>query len=191
MYEKSQMHREAVERLACKASSTDIKVIMNAQSSIKQEFHRNMLFKLLQAIILGKQGRPLRRHNESAEAFQGNLYQLLLLQAEECPNMISWLQQRDYISPTIIDKIVKSMGQIILRGILNDIKSIQWLSIIADEATDISGTEQLSVSIWWVTKNYKVYEDILGAKELPNTNAATIQHEVNDILVRCTLPITQ
>ena len=163
MHEKSQMHCEAVERLACKASSVDLGVMMNAQSSTEQEFHKSMLFKLLRAIrFLGKQGLPLRGHNESAEAFQGNLYQLLLLQAEECPKMISWLQQRDYISPMITDEIVNSMGQMILRGILKDIKSVQWFSIIADEATDISGTEQLSLSIRWVSKNYEVHEDILG-----------------------------
>ena len=38
---------------------------------------------------------------------------------------------------TITDEIVNSMGQMILRGILKDIKSAQWFSIIADEATDI------------------------------------------------------
>ena len=70
VHEKSQMHHEAVERLACKASSVDLGVMMNAWSSADQEFHRNMLFKLLRAIrFLGKQGLPLRGHNESAEAF--------------------------------------------------------------------------------------------------------------------------
>ena len=53
-----------------------------------------MLFKLLRAIrFLAKQGLAFRGHNESAEAFQGNLYQLLLLQAEECPEMNVWLQK--------------------------------------------------------------------------------------------------
>ena len=79
----------------------------------------------------------------------------------------------------------------ILRGNLKDIKSVQWFSIIADNATDISGTEKLSLSIRWVSKSYEVYEDILGVKELPDTKAVTIYHEVNDILVRCTLSITQ
>lgn len=83
------------------------------------------------------------------------------------------------------------MGKMILRGILDDIKCVQWYGIIANEATDVSGTEQLSVSIRWVSKKYEVHEDILGVKELPNTKAATIRHEVNDILVRCSLSITQ
>ena len=67
---------------------------------------------------LAKQGLPLRRHNESAEVCQGNLYQLLLsVKAEECPSMKPWLQKREYISPAIVDEIA------------------QWYAIIADEAT--------------------------------------------------------
>ena len=60
------------------------------------------------------------------------------------------------------------MGQMILRSILDDIKSVQWYAIIADEATDVSGTEQLSVSIRWVSKSYEAHEDVLGIKELPD-----------------------
>jgi len=52
-----------------------------------------MLLKLLRTIkFLGKQGLAIRDHNESAEAFQGNLYQLLLLIAEDCPGMNEWLK---------------------------------------------------------------------------------------------------
>ena len=47
MHEKSEMHREAVERLAYKSSHVHIGNIMNAQSLYEQEFHRNMLFKLM------------------------------------------------------------------------------------------------------------------------------------------------
>ena len=67
MHEKSQMHREAIERLTCKDSIADIGIMMNTRSSIEQEFHRNMLFKLMRAVrFLGTQGLPLRGHNESA-----------------------------------------------------------------------------------------------------------------------------
>jgi len=70
--------------------------------------------------------------------------------------MISWLQKREYISPAILDELVKLMGKAILRSILDDIKNIQWYAIIADKATDVSGTEQMSVSIRWVSKDYEV-----------------------------------
>lgn len=71
MHEKSEMHREAVERLACKASHVHIGNMINAQSLFEQEFHRSMLFKLMRAVkYLGKQGLPLRGHNASSEACQ-------------------------------------------------------------------------------------------------------------------------
>ena len=50
-----------------------------------------MLLKLPHTIkFLGKQDLAIRGHNESLEAFQGNLYQLLLLQAE---NVSTYHQQ--------------------------------------------------------------------------------------------------
>ena len=66
--------------------------------------------------------------------------------------MKPWLQKREYISPAIVDEIINLMGQNILRGIISDVKGAQWYAIIADEATDVSGTEQLSVSLRWVDK---------------------------------------
>ena len=45
------------------------------------------------------------------------------------------------------------MGQSILRSLLANIKNVtgpSWFSVIADEATDICGTEQLNLSIRWV-----------------------------------------
>ena len=43
---------------------------------------------------------------EDAESFSGNLYQLLLLQAKDCPEMISWINWREYISPEIVNDII-------------------------------------------------------------------------------------
>ena len=63
MHEKSEMHCEAVERLAYKSSRVHIGNIMNAQSLYEQEFHRSMLIKLMRAVkYLGKQGFPLSGH---------------------------------------------------------------------------------------------------------------------------------
>ena len=73
--------------------------MMNAKSSIEQEFNKSVLLKIMQAArFLGKQGLPLRGHNESTEVFQGKVCQLLLLQAEKCPSMT----EEEYISPAII-----------------------------------------------------------------------------------------
>ena len=49
-HEKSEMHLEAIERLAAKASSLHIGVQLNTQYAAEQKFHKTMLLKLLEAV---------------------------------------------------------------------------------------------------------------------------------------------
>ena len=123
-HECSNMHKEATEKLAAKARGVGIDAQLNTQLRNDQEHHRKMLMKLLQAIqYLSRQGLPLRAHREDTESFNGNLYRLLLLQAKNCPEMISWLHQKEYISPEIVNELITSMGQCVLRNILADVST--------------------------------------------------------------------
>ena len=64
-------------------------------------------------------------------------------------------------------------------------------SILTDEVTDISRHEQMPLSIRWVDGNYAVHEDTLGLIQLPNTKSVTIFQAIKDILIRCSLPLSQ
>ena len=66
-----------------------------------------------------------------------------------------------------------------------------WFSILADEATDISHHEQMSLSIRWVDEYYTMHEDTLGLFELPDTKSKTIFCAIKDILIGCSLPLAQ
>jgi len=79
----------------------------------------------------------------------------------------------------------------VLRQILQLIRSSMWFSIIGDEATDVSRNEQLSLSIRWVDDSYQIYEEPIGLMQLPNTKAQTIYSLIKDILIRCSLPLSQ
>ena len=105
--------------------------------------------------------------------------------------MRQWLQQKEYIPPVIINEMVLLMGQTILKEIIANVKDNLWYSLIADEATDVSHTEQLSITIRWVDKEYQVHEDMLGLKELRDTKATTIHYEIKHVLIRCSLPVSQ
>ena len=149
-HECSIMHQEAVMKLAATNTSTGIDVQLSTQLESEQKYHRHhMLMKLLRTIkFLARQGLPFRGHREDIETTpDGNFLQLLLFQAEECPELDSWIRRKEYISPDIVTEIIMMMGNTILRSILNDIKNAMWYSIIADEATDVSHHEQLSLSI--------------------------------------------
>ena len=72
-----------------------------------------------------------------------------------------------------------------------NIKSALFFSIIVDEATDISRCEQLSLSIRWADNDYQIYEDPIGLVQLPDTKAQTIFSVIKDLLIRCSLPLSQ
>jgi len=78
-----------------------------------------MFMKLLHAIqFLSRQGLPFHAHKEDTVSFSGYLYQLLLFQAEDYPEMIPLLHRKDYISPEIVNEIISAMGKCVLCNIL-------------------------------------------------------------------------
>ncbi len=84
----------------------------------------------------------MRGCHEDLASLDSNLYKLLLLRAEDCPEMKTWIYRRkEYTSPEIVNEILALMGNTVLRSIVSDIQSSSWFSIIADEATDISRNE--------------------------------------------------
>ena len=83
------------------------------------------------------------------------------------------------------------MGNTILREILGFIRTSMWFSIIADEATDVSRNEQMSLTIRWIDDKYQIYEEPIGLVQLPNTKAQTIYSVIKDLLIRCSLPLSQ
>ena len=148
-HEKSAMNSEVVMKLAAiKNKSCGIGAQLSSQLLTDQRYHQEMLMKLLGSIkYLARQRLPLRGHREDSKFFQGNLYQLLLLQASDCPEMKTWLQKREYISSEIVNEIITIMEQQLLRKLLSDIRCSLGYSILADEASDVSHYEQLSLSI--------------------------------------------
>lgn len=55
------------------------------------------------------------------------------------------------MSPDIQNKIIEICGPLIQRNILSRINQAECFSIIGDETLDVSGKEQLSVCIRYVT----------------------------------------
>ena len=48
------------------------------------------------------------------------------------------------------------MRHAILRNILTDFREAQWFSVIADETSDVSNREQLSICIRWVDDKFSI-----------------------------------
>ena len=87
--------------------------------------------------------------------------------------------------------LITMPGQSVLRQILTEIKCSLWFSLIADEASDLSHNEHVSVTIRWTDGNYDIHKDTLRLIQLPNTKAQTIFGVLKDVLIQCSLPISQ
>ena len=87
--------------------------------------------------LLLRQGLPIRGHIDVT----GNLYQPMKCRCEDVPQLCWSLENKDYQSPEIANELINSMAKEVLRGLVFDINSVRYFSLIADETTDMSGKE--------------------------------------------------
>ena len=48
----------------------------------------------------------------------------------------------------------------------------------------------MCIAIWWVDSSFAIHEAALGLVQLPDTKALTLFGVISDVLMRCSLPIT-
>ena len=81
------------------------------------------------------------------------------------------------------------MGDHVLRVMLSEIRSCMFFAIQVVEATDVASNEQMCVSVRWISKEYEIFEEPIGLVKLTKTGAATIFAALEDLLLRCILPV--
>ena len=121
----------------------------------------------------------IRGHNET----EGNLFQLLLLRREECPDIQQWIESRRYLSSDMINEIVGL--------ILYEMRGLIRYAMIADEALDNSNKEQLCITIRWVDDAFDIHEDPVELIDVPKTDSDTLTTLIKDCLLRFSLPLSQ
>ena len=88
------------------------------------------------------------------------------------------------------NELLNLMGAQVLRKKLDTVRERRFYSMMADEGTDVSNAEQLSFCVRSVDGNLNVDEDFLGFYELDSIRSATIVKAIKDILLRCSLNLT-
>ena len=89
--------------------------------------------------------------------------------------MLKWLESQEdkYTSHEIQNEIISIMASNVIRNLVADIPG-GFFALIADEYTDKSNEEQLTICIRWIDKHLEVSEDFLGFLKIPVTGAETI-----------------
>lgn len=172
-------------------------MLRSAHAQQKAE-NRKMLMIILSSIrFLGRQGLALRgRHKTDSENIEqrgeldSNFFQVLKTRSEDNPELKKWLQrsQDKFTSPDIQNEVLRLMALHILRDITSQLSG-KWFTIMVDETTDLSNTEQLVLCIRYVDDCLNVHEEPVGLYSLESTTANSIMMTIQDILLRMNLRI--
>ena len=109
------------------------------------------------------------------------------MRAKADPTLRKWINKTydRHITPQAQNKLLKLLASKLLRKIATDIRSSGCYSILADEATYVSNTQQLVTCIRWVTEGLLVEEDFIRLMLLNKESAAAIK----DVILRMGLSI--
>ena len=191
-HESSACHREAVEVVIRLPSTTKhIGVLLSEQYAREMAKSRRMLLKILNSIrFLARQVLLLWGHCDNSD---GNLYQLLKLQAGEDHELLGWLQRRvnKYTSPEIQNDLIKVMAMYVIRNISEKLQKSPFVTIMVDETTDVTNQEQITVVMCRLDNHLEVYEEFLGLYAVSSINAATLFDVIKDTMLLLNLPISK
>ena len=199
-HENSASHRQAVDAVEKIPKTTANVGDMISSEYAKQKLqNRAMLLIILSSIrYLSRQGIALRGRYKSGDDDIGhvggepdsNVVQLLKLRAQDIPQLMHWMgrNQDKFTSPDIQNEILQIMAITIQRKISSEICG-KWYTIMVDETTDISNTEQMVFCLRYVDSCLEVHEDFIGLHSLQSTTAEVIVTIIKDILLRMGLLI--
>ena len=154
--------------------SVPVNVQMNEKDRTQIEENREKLRIILRAVLFcAKQNVALRAHRDDSKHYQldgnnpGNFQELLHL---ICVTGNSLLENHlknaprnaTYRSKTVQNELIQLSAQQLQKSIIKSVIDAKIYSIMADEASDISCKEQLSLVIRFVDTNSEIREEFLG-----------------------------
>ena len=124
---------------------------------------------------------PLR--GDGSYKLDGNFNQLIKLLSKEDATLATWTKKTDKnTSKDVQNEVVRVMGQRVLTDIVSDIRSSVF-TIMVDEATDISTTEQVVFVLHWVDDRLDVHEDFVGLYSTASLTADSMVAIIQDVLL--------
>ena len=188
-HQSSSCHKAASCYHLVSPNCADVGELLDKEVNQQRQVKRKYLLDVIRCLrYLGRQGISLQGHDGN-----DNFTQLLLLLGSKDSNItdhISGKVGNKYSYPDAQNELLNLMGTEVLRIKLEVIRDRRFYSIIADEGTDISNSEQLSFCVRSVDDKLNVDEDFLGFYEINNIRSETIVNAIKDILRRCSLSLS-
>ena len=188
-------HHQSIDALDTRETTKDVGKLIHASLSKKRAESRRALMAIISSVrYLARQGLALRGQYKKTEEreddvgeIDSNFIQLLKLRANDIPCLGPWMSksQDKFTTPEIQNELLSLMAMTILRQIVDTIRG-KWYTIMIDETTNLSNTEQMIFCLRCVD-DLLVHKEVIGPHCLENTSSETIVPTVEDILLRLNL----
>ena len=158
-----------------------IQTRINKALADRISLNRQKLASIMKTIMLcGRQNIPLRGHRDSiidlegdmtGSGNHGNFLALLNFRVEAGDAVLgehisTAPRNATYTSNTVQNQIIDVLADQIMQQIVQKVKAAKWYTVIADEVTDASNKEQLSIVLRYVEgDSLSVREDLIGFVE--------------------------
>lgn len=199
----SQTHQECVEQAASfiavmEKNQQSIKSQLSAAYDNQVQLNTRALLSIIDCIqFLVKQGLGLRGSNwdKGAKKEDGNFTSLLDFVSKYSADLKSHLHSSPknarYLSPKIQNEFITINGDLIRKSIVDECNASLYWSVMADETTDVSTTEQVSICVRYIRENragvLEVCEEFLGFCSVPTADAETITSAIDAFASGCGL----
>lgn len=188
IHQNGQQHREALTKILAEKNNSIISGMNNATiASIQQ--NREALKAICSSLkFLARQGLAVQGHGEDS----GNFMELLRLRVKDIPALGPWLMRSKlFTGHEVQNEILDIMATKITTKLANDVKSADYFSVIADETTDISTKEQMSIIFRFPDKNLDAVEHFIGLYEMNSTTGESIANAILDVILRLGLSVNK
>ena len=117
-----------------------------------------------------------------------NPTQQLRTRADNKPSLLKWMEKSHdkSILPDIQNEMLSIMALGIPREITSEVSG-KWYTIMVDETTDLSTTEQMVMCLCYVDDKLDVHKEPIGIYSLESTSADSIQSMIKDELLHMNL----
>ena len=191
-HEQTKCHKEAVHAMVTVPSSyKDCAEMLSSQHVKEKAENRQMLLKILSSLrFLARQGLALRGSGGGEDS---NFIQLMKLRGMDDSRILDWIGKKSnkYTTADMQNEILQVMSLKVLREIVSKIHKASFYTVMVDETTDSSNTEQVVLVIRWVDGQLIVHEEFIGLYSVPAIDADTLTSVIKDSLVRLNLSLNK
>ena len=203
-HEQTQYHKYSTTQaneFVIRHTTTNLNVdyLLNVADQHQQHENRKILLSIVKCLLfLAGQNLAFRGHDDDGlpcdvNLHQGNFKNLITFRAEAGDTVLAkhlqtCAKNASYLSPRIQNELILLSAHIVRAKLIHElIDKRLFYSLLADETSDISGREQLSISVRYVSSTPNsngqfIHEVFLGFIPLENLTAIAVASKICEFL---------